>query len=519
MKKLIPNSFKFKIVVAFSLVLIVTLTTFSFWVVTDTREWFYNNVDESLKSSVKSIDDFLYMRKFVLNDTVARITDSSLIEKSVGNALISNANEALEMFNLIYESMSLNPQRYYIQIYNNQKQLVWKSRNLTNSRLPVFLSEKDVVDLKTYADAIYTYDTLPTYVYRKHLIGKPGDTIFINVPYHKSAMRIYIAKTQNYMISIGYSLSTINYILHNFSQYFYYGMPFIALILISLLFFLSKVAYKPIDKITEALEQVNPKSLDLHLPYKLGDEEYGKLSHALENVFNKTKSAFGKSQQFASDASHELKTPLTILRGELELALNNNKTHDQYQEIIASSLDEVIRLTNVVDTLLELSRADRGKIAMNFRRVNLTELIVDIKEDIEILAENKKIAIKSELQADVWITIDPQRIHQVLLNIFDNAVKYTPDNGFIEIFLTKSTNGVTIKIKDSGIGIAQEQLELIFDKFFRATQATNSNICGSGLGLSIAKWVVDAHNGTINVESEVGKGTVFTIYLPEKENE
>jgi signal transduction histidine kinase len=210
---------------------------------------------------------------------------------------------------------------------------------------------------------------------------------------------------------------------------------------------------------------------------------------------------------------------LTILRGELELALRSDKNIEQYQDILLSALEEVVRLTNVVETLLELSKAEAGQIKMNFEKTNLSRLILDIAEDAEILAESKDIKVKKNIQDDIYVYIDSARIHQAALNIVDNAVKYTPQGGEIKIELTNNLNYAHLTVSDTGVGIPEDELKHIFDRFYRVDKSRSGTTHGAGLGLSIVKWIVDAHNGQIEVESILNEGSTFIIKLPVTKNE
>ncbi len=222
-----------------------------------------------------------------------------------------------------------------------------------------------------------------------------------------------------------------------------------------------------------------------------------------------------RSRQFAANVTHELRTPLTILRGETELALRSNRSKEQLYQVLESNLEEINRMSFLIEDLLLLSKSDLGEIPIKFENLDLTGLILELHHQAKLLAKTKKIAVNLNIpQEQVIIQADSLRLRQVLLNLLTNAIKYTPDNGSIELALQRSDNQLTIDVKDNGIGISQEHVERIFDRFYRVDKTRNRNDGGSGLGLAIVKWIVDAHDGDITVISTPGQGSCFSVKLP-----
>jgi signal transduction histidine kinase len=231
-------------------------------------------------------------------------------------------------------------------------------------------------------------------------------------------------------------------------------------------------------------------------------------------MITRLEESFYQIKQFTADVSHELRTPLAILTGELEVALKSEKSTREYQELIISCLEEVERLSNVVRTLLDISRAETGQVHIEQKRINLSLMLEEISEDAEILAEEKNITVGKMIEPGLFVEGDDIRLHQALLNIVDNSVKYTNIGGDILIRLVKQGNDAVLRLSDTGVGISEEHLPHIFDRFFRADQARSKDIQGNGLGLSIVKWIIEAHQGIITAESTIGKGTMITIILP-----
>ena len=247
-------------------------------------------------------------------------------------------------------------------------------------------------------------------------------------------------------------------------------------------------------------------------------------SETFNEMITRLDQSFRQIKQFSSDASHELKTPLTILRGEVEVTLRKERTSSEYQQILRSNLEEIDRMTQIVEDLLLLSRADNGEIQLNRKEMNLSEIFEEIVPQAHILAQSKNLHIQTFLpEEEVTILGDRLRIRELFLNLIENAIKYTEEGGAITIHLSKNSatssgkdggnrlerrkNGLAeITVTDTGIGIAKEDQERIFDRFFRVDKARSREQGGSGLGLSICKWIVEAHQGKISVESELGKG-------------
>ncbi len=238
----------------------------------------------------------------------------------------------------------------------------------------------------------------------------------------------------------------------------------------------------------------------------------------ISDFIYKIKQLLKRQKNFSEDAAHELKTPLTILRGELELALRESKNVDEYQQILSSALDEVNRLIRILQSVLEITKAESGKISLTIKENNLSDILNNLVDDAKILAEEKQIKINSDIQKNLIAEVDDLRIHQALLNLIENAIKYTGRNGTIDISLYGATDSISFIIKDTGIGIPKDKQKYIFERFFQIKDNPDAKN-GVGIGLSIVKWIVDNHNGSIEVNSEINKGTEFILKIPKAKQE
>jgi two-component system, OmpR family, sensor kinase len=224
--------------------------------------------------------------------------------------------------------------------------------------------------------------------------------------------------------------------------------------------------------------------------------------------------SFAQVRQFSADASHELRTPLTIIRGEIEIALRNPKSPQEYRAVLESTLEEVMRMTSIIDNLLMLAKADQGTYQPNLSEVDLKGLVEELYEDSEVLAEPKHIHVALKRNTPMTIVGDRIRLRQLFLNLVDNAIKYTPEGGSVWLSMDRENGSAVFEVQDTGIGIPAGETEKIFDRFYRVDKARSREQGGNGLGLSIAKWIAELHRGTIAVQSEPQQGSTFTVTLP-----
>ncbi|MBV9280841.1 MAG: sensor histidine kinase, partial [Chloroflexi bacterium] len=221
-----------------------------------------------------------------------------------------------------------------------------------------------------------------------------------------------------------------------------------------------------------------------------------------------------------ADASHELRTPLALIRANAEMVLRHgDRLPPADGELVAEIIRETDHLHRLVSDLLTLARADTGQVALSTRPVDFRALVSEVHEDLHYIAESRGISSHVALDGPVIVEGDETRLRQLLLILLDNALKYTDQGGHVDVALRRDDNRARLMVSDTGIGIPAEDLPRIFDRFFRVDRAREHESGGTGLGLAIAKWIVDAHHGTIKAESEVGKGMRFVVDLPATQGE
>lgn len=284
---------------------------------------------------------------------------------------------------------------------------------------------------------------------------------------------------------------------------------------------LANQALTPVDRITSAAELIAKGDLTERVPEPEKMDEIGRLAATFNHMISRLQAAFERQKQFTSDASHELRTPLAVMRGDIEIALRRERPPEEYQRVLTSNLEEIIRLTRLIEDLLMLARADTGRVELRCEPVDLDKLCRQMADYISPLAQQRDQTLSYEASASisdgngVVIDADVQRMKQLLLNLLDNAIKYTEHGGQVILGLKVENNQAVISVADTGRGIPKEDLPHIFERFFRRSAKTSDRTAsGFGLGLSIVKWIVESHHGQIEAQNRDGKGTLFTVKLP-----
>ena len=294
--------------------------------------------------------------------------------------------------------------------------------------------------------------------------------------------------------------------------------PFSLLVAWLLGSWIARRALEPVNQIINEVEEISDgRSLYRRLAQPMVRDEFGRLAETLNEMMGRLELSFVALRRFTADASHELKTPLTVLRAGVERAVTTPNLPQETLVVLEETLQEVNRMTELVDALLTLARADEGRAPLARETIDLRALVHEVEETGELLAEPGEVRIKVEVPAEpVMLPVDRTRIRQLVLNLITNAVKYTPAGGRVGITLAQEPRRVTLAVSDTGIGIAPGDLPHIFDRFYRADTARTrtGERAGAGLGLAICRWIAEAHGGTIEVQSRPGRGTTFTVTLP-----
>jgi heavy metal sensor kinase len=279
-------------------------------------------------------------------------------------------------------------------------------------------------------------------------------------------------------------------------------------------YLLARRALAPIDHLAVEARRVTAERLHERVSVPNQHDEIGRLAAVINDTYARLEASFDKLRRFTADASHELRTPLAVIRGIGEAGLVETRTPPEYKEIIGSMLEEIDRLTTLVDTLLRLSHGDAGNVHLSREPLDLGQLTQDVVSSLALLAEERRQRVVVQAADGVLVGADRLVLREAITNVIDNAIKYSPAGAVISVSIEDARDCAVIEVTDEGPGIAAEHREQIFDRFFRVDAARSRDAGGTGLGLAIAKWAVEINGGSIRVDSAATGGAVFRISLP-----
>ncbi|HZP18149.1 MAG TPA: heavy metal sensor histidine kinase [Terriglobales bacterium] len=319
---------------------------------------------------------------------------------------------------------------------------------------------------------------------------------------------------QEYFVRIGYPLKALDDAFANLRLFLIAGGPLIVAMAAVGGWILARGSLQPVAHITQAARQISAQGLDQRIPVRGVRDELDELAQTFNEMLHRLQASFEQARNFSFDAAHELRTPLTAMRGETEVALLKNSSAEELRRVLRSNLEEINRITAIVNDLLTVAQGEAGTLRVRHDTVQLSDLAGSIVETVQVLAEDKEVNLEASIEPGVRVTGDSLRLSQLLLNLLDNAIKHSAPGQTVRMILEKNGGGPTLRVEDMGCGIAEEDLPHIFDRFFRTDRSRSRHVPGSGLGLSISKWIVDAHGGSIEVASKLGSGSTFTVHLP-----
>lgn len=324
--------------------------------------------------------------------------------------------------------------------------------------------------------------------------------------------RISLASFPNSSVAIAVSLQAINQEMAAIQNIFLIAIPGTLLLVSGGAWLLAGSALHPIRELTKAMQRVTVTGLDQRLAMANTDVEFVELIQVFNQMLERLERSFKQASRFSADAAHELKTPLAILQGELEQALQQAHPGSESQQQLSELLDEVRRLSGIVRKLLLLSLADAGQMSFQKQHVNLSEMLVEILEDIELLAPD--LTVKTEIVPNLQVWGDRDLIMQILQNLLSNAIKYNLPDGWIDIQAQQQSSTVQVKISNASRDISEGERDRIFDRFYRGDPARNRKVEGVGLGLSLSREIARAHQGDLTLNATVPGQTTFVLSLP-----
>jgi heavy metal sensor kinase len=318
----------------------------------------------------------------------------------------------------------------------------------------------------------------------------------------------------HYLIELGTSLESIEALQERLLIVLGLLLPALVICAAGGGYLLVNWALRPVDRMSQTAAQMSMQNLEARLPVEPTGDALQRLSLSLNLMLTRLRDSLQTSRRFLADASHELRTPLTIIKGELQEIVGNQAVQGELRDRIGSVLEEVARLEHLVSGLLVLSRLDAGELQGEWIDVDLAELTASTSEQMRLMAEDRGIHIESSALEPIVIRGDRSRLKQVIVNLLDNAIRFTPRGGTVTLRANQSGLYNVLEVRDTGIGIPASALPNVFDRFFRVDEARSRDDGGAGLGLSIAKSICSAHGAQIEVYSEVGQGSCFCLRFP-----
>jgi heavy metal sensor kinase len=422
---------------------------------------------------------------------VADVLDSALPDKAPSKDEIKKA--VAEMF---WDYPDLELKGILVEVYDASQKLLFSSSVTEGERLPI--TEE---------------------MWQKGLRRETG-LVTLKVQNNTAPMRILTKPVFHwhrllYLTQVGSSTQDIESTLENFLFFNLIFIPMAAVLVGVGGWWLTRKALKPLDGVIQTAHRIGSGDLSHRIEAPRMGVEIRKLADAFNQMISRLETSFIQIRDFSANVSHELRIPLSILRGQTELSLRRPRSNAEYQQILESNLEEILRMEKVVERLLFLAKADRGEITLSCEPVELSHLMESVYKQFQLLAGEKKLHLRLKTSVPCFIEGDELLLRDLLLNLVQNAVTFTPEGGAIEMLLDEDPQGIRMSITDTGCGIPENEIPRIFDRFYQVEKSHANQ--GSGLGLSICQWIVEAHRGAITVESTVGKGSRFTVGFRPKE--
>lgn len=320
---------------------------------------------------------------------------------------------------------------------------------------------------------------------------------------------------ESYLIQSAFEMDDFYEALDHFKLQLFISIPTLLLCAAAGGYWISTRALAPVDQITQTARTIGAQNLSSRLIVPQTGDELQRLSETLNGMLDRLESEFKKITQFTADASHELRTPVAVMRTRAELSLRKARSPEEYRDVIAEVLAELEKTSGLIEQLMFLARADSGAETLHFAATNVTEVLREACHQGSALAEAKQIGFQETIPGDsLWIQGDASSLRRLFLILIDNAVKYTSAKGQVEVSLHRNDGFAVAQVRDTGIGIAESDLPNVFERFYRADKARSRESGGVGLGLSIGRWITEVHSGTIEVHSVPSGGSVFQVRLP-----
>lgn len=433
--------------------------------------------------------------------TLAQFLESNMREtlsqeaQTIGQALLQNISKTGEAYvaNEIEEHFAPRITNHFLRVTRNDGSVLYQSgRPMDGSFDPAHVAAAQVEAPPSWRE--------------ESMAGDTGLVVY-SMPYVDPEGRRYVIQT-------GTSHEQVGQVLRGLLLSLAIAFPLIVGISIGGGYLLMRNALNPLDQIANTAERITSRSLNERVPEVTTGDELEKLALSLNRMMARLEESFHQIHRFSADASHEIRTPLAIIRGELEAGLETPGLLPELRETIDSALEEAERLSRIVEQLLEMTRLEAGETLVELTRFNLAEMTKSTVEQMRLLAEEKQIALRFEGTLPLHVLGDPLRVKQIVVNLVDNAIKYTAPGGSVSVSSFPVDGRAILEVVDTGIGIPEDALPHVFERFYRVNEDRSRQLGGTGLGLAIVKSICTVFGGTVTVKSAAGAGTAFRVELP-----
>ncbi len=473
------------------LILALTLAVFSVILYRNFSQELYGDKDDVLQSRgegiVDSIETYWEAERLeaigmgIRTDIFSKINNINFAK--IAQRWVEEKSDDPDLLNII------------VQIFDAHGALIASSKNISN----ISIFSKKV--LTSQSQKKKRFDTVS-------IESSPDNPMTLRV------LTMPVVENNNvaYVVQVASPLSSIQTALKNLKIILFLLLPLTVFLTGVIGAFLAKIALNPVDKIIDTIHQITADNLKLKVNIPDTKDEIKRLADTFNEMLERLEHAFSSQRQFLEDFAHELKTPLAVLKGEMEVALKNIRSTEEYELILLSNLEEVNRINNIVEDLLMLARLESHAVTLERKPLNVGLLVKDIVDDMKVLAYQKDISMDFSAHDIMTIYGDENQLKRIFINLMDNAIKYTPDHGKVLVSAEMEDDYAKIAINDTGAGIPEGEIHHIFDRFYRMDISRLKP--GFGLGLSIVRAIVEAHKGRIEVKSKINQGTTFTVFFP-----
>ena len=470
------KSIRFKFLFWYIIALTITLSIFSFILYEGFKKNLYDDFDDLLSSRAEGVADSVdtYWKTAADKDNFVNVARGWVEEKRKDPDLMS----------------------IFVQILGKE------GRSIVSSKSMPYITSLDKDD---FADVLKGEDSFDT------MEGKYSDGRHMK-------FRIYSKPVSEngrveYIVQVAGPISLVSLALNNLIIILFILIPLTIVLAGIPGFFLVKMTLRPVNKMINTLRQITAENLKLKIHIPNTKDEIKRLAETFNDMIDRVDRSFSSQQKLIQTISNRLKEPLNMLQGELDECLNKKCSAEEYNKVIARASKEINFFEKSMDDLLIISRLDDSQLFLEIRKVDITKLAEEMVGDAKVLFDQKDISVNFSSSANIIIDGDENQLKRLLMNLLDNAIKYTPRKGSINVEISKYESNASLRVSDTGVGIPHDELPYIFDRFYQVAGSRAAKK-GFGLGLSSVKAIVEAHKGKISAESDEGEGTSFTVLLP-----